>query len=237
MKLTKLGHACVRLEQGDTTLVIDPGVFTESDALAGADAVLITHEHFDHFVEAQLRAALAADPALRVWANRSVAAQLDGVAQRVTVVGDGDAFEVGGVSVTVHGELHAVIHPDVPRVGNIGFAVDGRLFHPGDALTVPPHPVETLLVPAGAPGPSSPSCWTTSARPGPARPSAFTRRCSARSGSSSTGACWARVVRGRERPSVSWPPASSSTWADGSLRPPAAFPRPAVSRTDSLTAW
>ena len=151
MKLTKLGHACVRLEQGDTTLVIDPGVFTESDALAGADAVLITHEHFDHFVEAQLRAALAADPALRVWTNRSVAAQLDGVAQRVTVVGDGDAFEVGGVSVTVHGELHAVIHPDVPRVGNIGFAVDGRLFHPGDALTVPPHPVETLLVPAGAP--------------------------------------------------------------------------------------
>ena len=151
MILTKLGHACVRLEQGGTTLVIDPGMFTEPDALTGADAVLITHEHFDHFVEAQLRAALEADPALHVWTNRSVAAQLDGVRQRVTVVGEGDAFEVGGLGVTVHGEWHAVIHPDIPRVGNIGFTVDGRLFHPGDALTVPPHPVDTLLVPAGAP--------------------------------------------------------------------------------------
>ena len=151
MILTKLGHACVRLERSGTTLVIDPGMFTESDALLGADAVLITHEHFDHFVEAQLRAALEADPALHVWTNRSVAAQLDGVRRRVTVVGEGDAFEVGGVAVTVHGEWHAVIHPDIPRVGNIGFTVDGRLFHPGDALTVPPHPVDTLLVPAGAP--------------------------------------------------------------------------------------
>ena len=151
MILTKLGHACVRLEQGDTTLVIDPGMFTEPDALTGADAVLITHEHFDHFVEARLRAALEADPALHVWTNRSVAAQLDGVRQRVTVVGEGDAFEVGGLGVTVHGEWHAVIHPDIPRVGNIGFTVDGRLFHPGDALTAPPHPVDTLLVPAGAP--------------------------------------------------------------------------------------
>ena len=151
MKLTKFGHACVRLEQDGATLVIDPGVFTEAGALTGADAVLITHEHVDHFVAASLRAALEADPALRVWANRSVAAQLDGVAQRVTVVGDGDAFEVGGLGVTVHGEWHAPIHPDVPRVGNIGFTVDGRLFHPGDALTLPPHPVETLLVPAGAP--------------------------------------------------------------------------------------
>ncbi|OKI30066.1 MBL fold metallo-hydrolase [Streptomyces sp. CB03911] len=151
MKLTKLGHACVRLQQGDTTIVIDPGMFTEPDALAGADAVLITHEHFDHFVEGQLRAALEADPALRVWTNSAVAAQLDGVRQRVTVVGEGDAFEVGGLGVTVHGEWHAVIHPDIPRITNIGFTVGGRLFHPGDALTVPPLPVDTLLVPTGTP--------------------------------------------------------------------------------------
>ncbi|MFC8450970.1 MBL fold metallo-hydrolase [Kitasatospora sp. NPDC057223] len=151
MILTKLGHACVRLEQNGVTLVIDPGMFTEPEALAGVDAVLITHEHFDHFVEARLRAALEADPALHVWTNASVAAQLDGVRQRVTVVGEGDAFEVGSLGVTVHGEWHAVIHPDIPRVGNIGFTVDGRLFHPGDALTLPPHAVDTLLVPAGAP--------------------------------------------------------------------------------------
>lgn len=151
MRITKFGHACVRLEHGDTTVVVDPGMFTDPAAFTGADAVLITHEHVDHFEEARLRAALAADPALRVWANSAVAAQLDGVARRVAVVGEGDAFEIGGIDVSVHGEWHAVIHPDIPRVKNIGFLFDGRLFHPGDALTVPPHVVETLLLPIAGP--------------------------------------------------------------------------------------
>ncbi|GJF28806.1 MBL fold metallo-hydrolase [Kitasatospora sp. NE20-6] len=151
MRLTKLGHACVRIEHQDTTVVIDPGLFTEADATSGADAVLITHEHMDHFAEDRLRAAVAADPGLRIWTNRAVAAQLDGIGAHVTVVGEGDAFDIDGLGVSVHGEWHAVIHPDIPRVGNIGFLLDGRLFHPGDALTLPPHPVETLLLPIAGP--------------------------------------------------------------------------------------
>ncbi|MFJ6385396.1 MBL fold metallo-hydrolase [Kitasatospora sp. NPDC092039] len=151
MRITKFGHACVRVEHGEATVVVDPGAFTDPAALAGADAVLITHEHMDHFEESRLRAALEADPALRVWTNRAVAAQLDGVAQRVAVVGEGDAFEVGGLGVSVHGEWHAEIHPDIPRVPNVGFLFDGRLFHPGDALTLPPHTVDTLLLPIAAP--------------------------------------------------------------------------------------
>ncbi|MED7954188.1 MBL fold metallo-hydrolase [Streptomyces sp. BE303] len=151
MRLTKFGHACVRLEHEGAAVVVDPGSFTDPAAVVGADAVLITHEHVDHFEEARLRAALEADPALRVWTNAAVARQLDGVASRVTVVGEGDAFEVGGIGVSVHGEWHAVIHPEIPRIGNVGFLFDGRVFHPGDALTVPPHPVETLLLPFAAP--------------------------------------------------------------------------------------
>ncbi|MFE7562098.1 MBL fold metallo-hydrolase [Kitasatospora sp. NPDC057500] len=151
MRITKFGHACVRLEHEGATVVVDPGMFTDPAALAGADAVLITHEHADHFDEAPLRAALEADPALRVWTNPDVARKLEGVARRVTAVGEDDAFEVGGIAVTVHGEWHAVIHPEIPRVRNVGFLFDGRLFHPGDALTVPPQPVDTLLLPIAAP--------------------------------------------------------------------------------------
>jgi L-ascorbate metabolism protein UlaG (beta-lactamase superfamily) len=40
---------------------------TEPEALDGADAVLITHEHFDHLDEGRVRAALDASPGLRVW--------------------------------------------------------------------------------------------------------------------------------------------------------------------------
>ncbi|WP_372455652.1 MBL fold metallo-hydrolase [Sphaerisporangium fuscum] len=47
--LTKSGHACVRLEKNGRSLVIDPGRLTpEPDVLTGAEAVLVTHEHFDH---------------------------------------------------------------------------------------------------------------------------------------------------------------------------------------------
>ncbi len=151
MRLTKFGHACVRVEHDGVTLVIDPGVFTGGEAMDGADAVLVTHDHLDHFAEERLRAALAADPALRVWTNGAVAGLLDGAGNRVTVVGDGDTFTVDGVEVEVHGELHAVIHPDIPRSKNVGFLVGGRVFHPGDALTVPERPVAALLLPLHAP--------------------------------------------------------------------------------------
>ncbi|MEU5256810.1 MBL fold metallo-hydrolase [Streptomyces longwoodensis] len=153
MKLTKMSHACVRLEKDGRTLVLDPGGFSEEDAAAGADAILVTHEHPDHFHEGRLRAALDADPAAGLWALRSVAEQLaPAYPGRVHTVGHGDTFTAAGFDVQVHGELHAVIHPDLPRVTNVGYLVDdGLVFHPGDALTVPDHAVETLLVPVQAP--------------------------------------------------------------------------------------
>lgn len=48
VRITKYVHSCVRLEHEGGTLVIDPGVWSEPEALAGADAVLVTHEHNDH---------------------------------------------------------------------------------------------------------------------------------------------------------------------------------------------
>jgi L-ascorbate metabolism protein UlaG (beta-lactamase superfamily) len=151
VQLTKHGHACVVLSDGDRRLVVDPGAFTADAAWVGASALLITHEHPDHFVPAKVRAALDADPALEVWTNTSVAEQLDGVGSRVHVVGAGDTFTAAGLEVSVHGEWHAVIHPEIPRVRNVGFLVEGTVFHPGDALTVPEVAVPTLLLPAHAP--------------------------------------------------------------------------------------
>ncbi|GHB00446.1 MBL fold metallo-hydrolase [Streptomyces chryseus] len=152
MKLTKKSHACVRLEKDGRTLVIDPGNFSEPDAAVGADVVLVTHEHPDHFAEDRLRAALEAGPGAEIWTLRSVADQLSAAFPgRVHTVGHGDAFSAAGFDVQVHGELHAVIHPDIPRITNVGYLVDGSVFHPGDALTVPDQPVETLMLPVMAP--------------------------------------------------------------------------------------
>jgi len=154
VKLTKQGHSCIRLDKDGRTLVIDPGGagFTEAGATDGAAAVLITHEHPDHFDGGRVRAALDADPALEVWTLASVAGQLStAYPGRVHTVGHGDTFTAAGFEVQAHGELHAVIHPDIPRITNVGYLVDGALFHPGDALTVPDQPVETLMLPINAP--------------------------------------------------------------------------------------
>ncbi len=152
MKLIKKGHSCVRLEKDGRALVIDPGGFSEDDAAVGADALLVTHEHPDHFDEGRLRAAMEANPAARIWTLRGVADRISTTFPgRVHIVGEGDAFDAAGFEVEVHGQLHAVIHPDIPRIANSGYLVDGSLFHPGDALTVPDRSVDTLLLPVHAP--------------------------------------------------------------------------------------
>jgi L-ascorbate metabolism protein UlaG (beta-lactamase superfamily) len=151
MQLTKLGHACVRLEKDGARLVIDPGVWSGPDALAGASAVLVTHEHVDHLDAAAVQAALAAAPGLELWANASVAAQFADFGGRVHTVDHGDVFTAAGFDVHVYGSEHAQIMPGIPVIANTGFAVDGAVFHPGDSFTVPEDHVPTLLLPASAP--------------------------------------------------------------------------------------
>jgi L-ascorbate metabolism protein UlaG (beta-lactamase superfamily) len=153
MRITKFGHACVRLETSGGTVVVDPGVFATPEALDGVDAVLITHEHFDHY-----NAELLAGVDVPVFTIEGVAAHLradaPAVAERMTVVTPGETFTAGGVQVAAVGELHAVIHPDFPRITNSGylFTADGaKVFHPGDALTGPGTEVDVLLAPVSAP--------------------------------------------------------------------------------------
>jgi L-ascorbate metabolism protein UlaG (beta-lactamase superfamily) len=151
MRLTKLGHSCVRLEKDGTHLVIDPGIWSGPDPLAGADAVLITHQHVDHINSDIVRTALERNGALEIWSTPDVADDLASFGARVHAVGRGDAFTAAGFNVHVYGEEHARIHPDMPTMLNVGFAIDGNVFHPGDAFTVPDEPVRTLLLPISGP--------------------------------------------------------------------------------------
>jgi L-ascorbate metabolism protein UlaG (beta-lactamase superfamily) len=152
MRLVKFGHACVRLEHDDAALVLDPGVFTEPEAVDGATAVLITHEHPDHYSADHLRRTDAP-----VFTVEAVAAKIredaPDVAERLTVVAPDDALDPG-LPVRVVGEKHAVIHPEMPHFDNSGYLVDVgevTVFHPGDALTVPDADIDLLLLPVSAP--------------------------------------------------------------------------------------
>ena len=153
MQLTKYAHACVTLAKDGTRIVIDPGSLTPDAeaAVAGAGAVLITHEHFDHFDEDLIARALEARPELRVYGPESVVGRWSARRGQVTAVVAGERLNVEGFGIAVFGELHAAIHRDIPRVTNVGYLVDERVYHPGDAYHVPEAPVETLLLPTSGP--------------------------------------------------------------------------------------
>jgi L-ascorbate metabolism protein UlaG (beta-lactamase superfamily) len=151
MQLTKFTHACVRLDDGDRSVVIDPGVFSEVDqALEGAAAVLVTHEHADHLDAQKVRAALRDNSRLRLYAPSSVTDPLAEFGEQVMAVAPGERFEAGGFEVSAWGGQHALIHPAIAMIANVGYLIEG-IYHPGDSFVVPSEPVTTLLLPSNAP--------------------------------------------------------------------------------------
>jgi L-ascorbate metabolism protein UlaG (beta-lactamase superfamily) len=157
MKLTKFTHACVRLEKEGKVLVLDPGTFSETaEALDGAQAVLITHEHADHIDVPAVAAALKDSGGLELFAPAGVAENVrkeaPDAAARVHAVEPGKSFDAAGFAIRSFGGQHALIHPQIPVVANIGYLVDEDVYHPGDSFIIPDGiSVRTLLVPVHAP--------------------------------------------------------------------------------------
>jgi len=163
MEIEHLGHACLRVSHDSATLLLDPGAF--SPGLAGRlgerplTAVLVTHAHADHLdpdllapdLLATLQESGGAGGVLAEAGAADVVREAGGAATTLTV---GTTTELGPFVVEVVGGRHAVIHPDIPRIGNVGLLVrvgGTTLFHPGDAYDTVPAGVDVLAVPLQAP--------------------------------------------------------------------------------------
>ncbi|MET8261432.1 MBL fold metallo-hydrolase [Micromonospora sp. NPDC005205] len=152
MRLTKYAHSCLRVEHDGGVLVVDPGVFSDAAAaLDGADAVLITHEHPDHLDLAAVRLQLDRQP-FPIHGPASLGEALGDAADVLRPVSVGESFTAAGIAVRAYGGRHAVIHPDIPVVDNLGYLINDVVYHPGDSLVVPEEtPVDTLFAPIHAP--------------------------------------------------------------------------------------
>lgn len=151
MKLTKLTHSCVILQEAGQNLVIDPGIWTEDLSAIGPIAgVVITHNHADHFDPKQIQSIVSAHPAVQIFSTPEVAEQ-SGVP--VTVVQDGQTATVGPFTLQFSGEMHAPLHPILPpEPHNIGVLVNGTFYYGGDALIAPQQKNGLVLAaPATAP--------------------------------------------------------------------------------------
>lgn len=151
MRVTKHEHATLRVEESGRTLIIDPGSFTAPLAdLTTVDAVVLTHEHPDHWTPEHLARLREEAPGVPVFGPQGVVDAVTSV--DVQLVAPGETVTAGVFTLTFYGGRHNVIHESIPVVDNLGVAVDGRLYYPGDSYTVPDDlDVEMLAAPLGAP--------------------------------------------------------------------------------------
>lgn len=150
MKIRHLTHSCLLVEVAGRRLLIDPGGFSldavrglDPEVLAGIDAVAITHQHPDHVHRGLLAEVLEASGEAIVVAEPETAAALaepsgedapTGAAPavprgRILELHAGAAHEFEAVEgqaplrIAAVGGRHAIIHPDIPRVGNTGLVI------------------------------------------------------------------------------------------------------------------
>jgi glyoxylase-like metal-dependent hydrolase (beta-lactamase superfamily II) len=150
MKITKFEHACFTVEIGDRKLVVDPGSFTVPlPDVNNVVAIVITHEHGDHWTPDQLKRILSGSPDAKIFGPAGVVAAAAGF--DITTVAEGDAIEVAPFTLKFFGEKHAVIHSSFPIVDNVGVLINDQVYYGGDSFTQGPEGVELLAVPASAP--------------------------------------------------------------------------------------
>lgn len=154
MRLTHLGHSAVLVEAGTIRILLDPGNFSSKwHGLADLDVIVATHLHPDHFDSDQLPVLLKNNPQARLLVCPDIVDQ----GNFATAQGfpGGSSIKIGSILIEAVGRLHAIIHRDIPRIGNVGVVIsedDGpRFFHPGDCLETIPTDIDVLAVPAHGP--------------------------------------------------------------------------------------
>ncbi len=153
MKLTKIGHCALVLEHNGLKILTDPGSFTVEghSQVIGLDAVLITHEHQDHFHVDSIKVVLEKNPAVKVITNSAVAKLLKEQGIESIIVGDGQSTDLKGMKIEGFGKHHATIYGEVGLVENTGYLIAEKFYFPGDNFYNPGRSVDVLALPVAGP--------------------------------------------------------------------------------------
>ena len=150
MKVTKLEHACLILEQNGEKVIIDPGFYTRPvEGETNVKAIVITHAHDDHCFEEQIDRILKDNPAAEIFGTDEVVKRI--APRKANAVHHGDFYKAGTFTLEFIGDMHAEIHRSIPLIQNCGVMINDYLYYPGDSFTRPDRKVELLACPSSAP--------------------------------------------------------------------------------------
>ncbi len=139
MKITYLGHACISIETGDKTLLIDP--FISGNELAStidinklqADYILVTHAHEDHILDVET---IAKRTGAKVISNYEIITYFEskGIEGHPMNIGGKWIFDFGTIHYT--NAIHSSSFPDGSYGGQPGgFVIETshhRIYIAGD---------------------------------------------------------------------------------------------------------
>lgn len=152
MKITKIGHCCLIIEDKGKKILTDPGVWnTGQNEVTGIDLIDISHEHADHFYLESLKRVLKNNPQATIVTNAAVSKLLEAENIASNILKDQQKENFEGFEITACGTVHAVIHSRLPVVMNTGYLFENKFFYPGDALTNPGAAVQILAMPMVGP--------------------------------------------------------------------------------------
>lgn len=153
MKIKKLGHCCLIIEEAGKRVMTDPGSYTIDDQSKekNIDFILITHEHGDHIHIDSLKIILANNPQAKVITNTAVGKLLDDADIKYEILEGESTKDFSGLMLEAHDCKHEEIFKELGQVQNTGYFIGSRLFYPGDSLYNPVKPVEILALPVAGP--------------------------------------------------------------------------------------
>ena len=152
MKIKKIGHCCLLINDNGKTILTDPGAYsTAQNSITNIDIVLITHEHPDHLHTESLQQVLKNNPNAIVVSNTSLAALLQAQNIAVEIIEEDDEKNISDFKLQGFGTTHADVFDTVTPVQNTGYFINDRLFYPGDALTDPKRTIDILALPVAGP--------------------------------------------------------------------------------------
>lgn len=152
MKITKLGHCCLLIEEDGKRILTDPGSYsTAQNSVVGIDVILITHEHADHLHVESVKQVLKNNPEAKIITNTAVGKVLEKERISYLLLEHLQNMKIEGILIEGFGDEHSKMYKTIPPVQNTGYFIANILFYPGDAFTNPGKKVGILALPVAGP--------------------------------------------------------------------------------------